>query len=72
MIDTLKLARRLKDAGMPEQQADAVTEELNAGMRESAVTKADLNEAISKAKNELIIWQVGVGFALFAALKFMH
>jgi hypothetical protein len=78
MIDTLKLSRRLADAGMDRKQAEAIADELNEGMRESAVTKGDLVAAkadimttIAKAKNEMLTWQIGIAFLLFGALKFI-
>jgi hypothetical protein len=69
MIDTLKLANRLSSNGMDRKQAEAIAEELAAGMKESAVTKGDLNEAITKVKNELIIWQIGIAFAIVGLVK---
>lgn len=42
MIDTLKLVRRLTDKGMGREQAEAIAEELDAGMKQSTVTKEDL------------------------------
>jgi asparagine synthetase B (glutamine-hydrolysing) len=78
MIDTLKLSRRLADAGMDRKQAEAIADELNEGLREAAVTKADLTAAkadimttIAKAKNEMLTWQIGIAFVLFGALKFL-
>lgn len=72
MIDTLKLARRLTEKGMDRQQAEALADELNEGLKDAAVTKADLAVALHKLKAELITWQVGIALALFGALKLIH
>jgi hypothetical protein len=66
VIDTLKLVRRLTDKGMGREQAEAIAEEFDAGMKQSTVTKEDLavtradlmTAAISKVKNEMLAWQV--------------
>ena len=60
-FDTLKVARRLRDAGLPEAQADALTE----AMRESVsaadlVTKADLKVELSELRADILKWMFGV------------
>lgn len=72
MIDTLKLANRLKATGMPAEQATALTEELSAGLKEQAVSKLDLEVALSRMKVELIVWQVGIGIAIVGIVKYVH
>lgn len=72
MIDTLQLVRRLTEKGMNREQAEAFADELNKGLKDAAVTKSDLNVAIARAKNELIFWQLGIGFALYGALRLSH
>lgn len=59
MIDTLKLSKRLQEAAMPEDQADALAESLNAAIKESYVTNEKLDTALLKLKTELIFWVVG-------------
>jgi hypothetical protein len=70
MIDTLKLARRLKEAQMPDKQAEALADGLAEAIKEDTITKADLKVAVtelrseiqtttSKVKTELTIWMVG-------------
>ena len=56
----------------------ALADELNEGLKETVfikadltVAKADLMTAISKAKNEALVWQVRTAFALFGVLKIM-
>lgn len=52
MIDTLKLARRLTDKGMDREQAEALADELNEGLKELAVTKEVLDSALSRLRAE--------------------
>lgn len=68
MIDTLKLSRRLINHGMNPQQAEDFADELNRSFKESVVTKSDLNIALTKLENKLIVWQFGISFGLFAAM----
>jgi hypothetical protein len=77
-METLKIAFTITKAGMDRKQAEAIADELNEGLRESAVTKGDLVVAkadimttIAKAKNEMLTWQIGIALALFGALKFI-
>lgn len=72
MIDTLKLSRRLTESGMDRKQAETLAEELKEGLDKSAVTKSELDAALSKQEIRLVLWQVGIAFALFGALKYMH
>ncbi len=71
MIDTLKLARKLRDGGMPVSQAEAVAVGLNEAMADSMVTKNDLNatearigSVIANSRNAMIVWTVGAVSAL--------
>ena len=41
-IDTLRYARRLKDAGVPAEQAEAMADAIGAELVEQLATKADL------------------------------
>jgi hypothetical protein len=67
MIDTLKLARRLQDANMPKEQAEALAEGLLESLKESYVTNDKLDVALFKLKTELTIWIVGtVGLGVLA------
>lgn len=73
MIDTLRLAKRMADTGsMSREAAEALADELNEGLKESAVTKADLSAALARTEVKLIGWQFGIALALFGALKLIH
>lgn len=78
-FDTLKFVTKLKDSGLSESQAVAITEAFKEAHGEAEVaTKADIRELelkfearMSETKAELVRWIVGAGFlqtALIAAL----
>ena len=54
-IDTLAYAKRLKAAGVSQDQAEAQAEALADAVSTSLVTKSDLNEAVEKIRHELRI-----------------
>lgn len=58
VIDTLRYADRLKEAGVENGQAEAMARALNAELTEGLATKADLRNAIGKLENK-----VDLGFA---------
>jgi hypothetical protein len=67
MIDTLKLSRRLQEAKMPQEQAEALAEGLHESLKESYVTNDKLDVALSKLETRLILWLVGtVGLGVLA------
>ena len=53
-IDTLRFARKLKQAGVPEEQAEAMASALGEELTEHLATKADLL---------LVKWMVGFNLA---------
>ena len=53
-IDTLRFARKLKQAGVPEEQAEAMASALGEELTEHLTTKADLL---------LVKWMVGFNLA---------
>ncbi len=78
-FDTLKFVTRLKESGLGENQAVAITEAFKEAHGEAEVaTRHDIEELrlelelkLSETKSELIRWVVGAGFlqtALIAAL----
>ena len=76
-FDTLKFVTRLKDSGLSEFQAVAITEAFREAHGEAEIaTKADIREfkfeaRMAENKAELIRWIVGAGLlqtALIAAL----
>ena len=69
-IDTLKLARRLQEAQMPKEQAEALAAGLGETLQEATVTKQDLGVAVAelhteirtglaRVKTEMVTWMVG-------------
>lgn len=58
-IDTLRFARKLKQAGLPEEQAEAVAAALGEELTEHLATKADLI---------LLKWMIGFNLAFTAAI----
>ena len=58
-IDTLRFARKLKAAGLPDDQAEAMATALGEELTEHLATKADLR---------LIQWMVGFNLAFSAAI----
>ena len=58
-IDTLRFARKLKQAGLPEEQAEAVAAALGEELTEHLATKADLL---------LLKWMIGFNLAFTAAI----
>lgn len=82
-FDTLKLARRLQEAGMDrelaEAQAEALTEAMDTGIEELA-TKADLRELHqdmrvfeerTQGRFTLLQWMVGFNIAITLATLWM-
>lgn len=81
-FDTLKFARRLKESGLPDSQAEALAEAFQDATREELVTrdyldtrlqitKLDLENRIEAAKGDIIKWVAGLLIAqaaLIAAL----
>lgn len=52
-FDTLRYAKKLRAAGLSEPLAEAHAEALGEAVRDSLVTKADLNEAVEKLRSEM-------------------
>ena len=85
-FDTLAYAKRLRDAGVPEPQAEAQAAALADALRQSAgelATKQDVQELrldirrqMAELKSDLLKWVIGLFIAqvgLFAALvKLLH
>ena len=58
-IDALRFARKLKQAGLPDDQAEAMAAALGEELPEHLATKADLR---------LVQWMVGFNLAFSAAI----
>ena len=65
-IDTLRFARKLKQAGLPEDQAEAMAAALGEELTEHLATKADLQ--LLKADMLLLKWMIGFNLAFSAAI----
>jgi predicted nucleic acid-binding Zn-ribbon protein len=52
-IDTLRYVKRLRAVGFTEEQAEVQAEALSEAVRDSLVTKADLNEGLEKLRGEI-------------------
>ena len=61
-FDTLAYARRLKEAGVDEAQAEAHAEAVRDAITEGVATKADLKTEIAPLKAELraVRWMLGL------------
>jgi carbamoylphosphate synthase small subunit len=79
MIDTLRLSKRLREAGMEQGVAEAMADALNEEMKESSVSKADLTQAVTELKHNTLqtclavcgtvgVAQIGVIYALIMRL----
>ena len=53
VIDTLRLANRLKDAGIKADQAEAMSRAFNDELTEGVATKQDLNNAVTALTGEI-------------------
>lgn len=59
MIDTLKLSKRLQEAAMPKDQAEALAEGLADAIKADLVTNEKLESALTKLETKLVCWVVG-------------
>ena len=74
MINALKLARTMREAGMPEKQADALAEAVDEGLRETVVTReflgvtiADLRAEIAQLSSQLTNRMYGIAVGIVTA-----
>ena len=74
IIDTLRYARRLKEAGVAPAQAEAMADALAVELVPNLVTKADLGHAVSELKADLaalearLTWRFLGGVAVIVGL----
>ena len=74
VINTLRYARRLKDAGVPshhaEAMAEAVEELVGAKLESEIVTKSRLASAVARLQSSIAIirWMLGFTLAFVVAL----
>ena len=69
-FDTLAYARRLKEAGVDEAQAEAHAEAVRDATTEGVATKADLKTEIAPLKTELraVRWMLGLILAVLGVV----
>ena len=67
-FDTLSAARSLEASGIESEQAEAIVQVIRSSGK-TAITRANLDAAISAAVNKMMLSQVAVAGLLFAALK---
>jgi hypothetical protein len=71
-FDTLKFTRRLKESGLPEQQAEAIADAFRDAQSEADLaTRQDLELAVRTLESNLVRWIIAAGFlqtVLIAAL----
>lgn len=53
VIDTLRYARRLRDAGIPRDQAEAMADAIGSELVENLATKSDLDRAVAEVNGNL-------------------
>ena len=63
-INTLRYARRLKAAGVPDNQAEEMADALGNEFVEQLATKADLEKAVTKIEGTLTLMKWMLGFTL--------
>ena len=74
VIDTLRYARRLRDAGVAPEQAEAMADALSGELVRSLVTKPDLSGAVTELKAEIaalearLVWRLLGGVAVIVGL----
>jgi hypothetical protein len=71
-FDTLKFAKKLEKAGLPQEQAEAIAEAFKEASAEAEVaTKRDVEHLeikIAEMKFDLLKWIVGMSLAQFSVL----
>ena len=76
-IDTLRYARKLKDAGVPPEQAEAMADAIGSKLVDQLATKADIRKtkadirklrSWAEGKFQLLNWMVGFTLAFVVAI----
>ena len=73
-IDTLRYARKLRDAGVPPEQAEAMADAIGSELVDQIATKADLKASIaelrvsSEGQFRLLRWMLGFTLAIVVAI----
>ena len=58
-FDTLKLSRRLEEAGFTREQATGLAEALNDTLAETLVTRDYLDVRLAELKSDILKWMFG-------------
>ena len=73
-IDTLRYARKLKEAGVPSDQAEAMADAIGSELVEQLATKADLRASVDLLRTDLggairlLQWMLGFTLAFVVAV----
>ncbi len=76
-IDTLRYARKLRDAGVPPDQAEAMADAIGSELVDHLATKADIREtkaeirelrSWAEGKFQLLYWMLGFNLAFVVAI----
>jgi hypothetical protein len=68
-FDTLKFVETLKESGIEEKQAKAISAAYqNASEDQELVTKQDMTMALAEMKYDLLKWIIGLALAQFTVL----
>ncbi len=52
-FDTLRFAKRMQEAGLPQPQAEALAEALSDAVHDTVATKADIEKAVAELRGEI-------------------
>jgi hypothetical protein len=69
MLDTLALASNLKDAGLTDDQSAAVARAIGDAVRDSAVTKLELEAALNALLVKVVLAMIAVAGVTLAVAK---
>lgn len=73
-IDTLRYARKLKEAGVPPDQAEAMADAIGSELVEQLATKTDLKASVDLLRTDLggairlLQWMLGFTLAFVVAI----
>jgi orotate phosphoribosyltransferase-like protein len=70
-FDSLSSARRLRDKGLTQQQAEAIADEIRTASEVDTshlATREELKAALAELKADIIKWDDGMGFAQVALI----
>ena len=64
VIDTLRYARRLRDADVPRDQAEAMADAIGSELVENLAAKSDLDKAVAEIEGTVLPMKWMTGFIL--------